>query len=145
MSEFNEQYHTHTHTEYRATTDSSVRLLNEFQEKAIGNIIKHFTLRDNIINLEALILNSDINPMGALLIVKFSINGVEILIKEVIERSHLEDTKFKIFSGRHKDRIIRSNDGDEDSLNTLFHIASDYITGELIKQNKKNTFLNQIK
>ncbi len=66
-----------TVTEKRATTDESVKLLNEFQEKAKQNLVDQIKIEDNTLNGVVLFFKQDIVHDKVQWFGKFSLNGKE--------------------------------------------------------------------
>lgn len=64
--------------EHRSPTDESIRLLNEMEEKALGNIVQRITVDDNNLKGKLLISRDIRNGLDAYeLAAIFSINGVK--------------------------------------------------------------------
>ena len=61
----------------RAPTDESVRLLKEFEEKAVENIIDKIHVNDNSINGVVLVKQIQLNPFNHKFYWKFTLNGKE--------------------------------------------------------------------
>ena len=61
----------------RAPTDESIRLLKEFEEKAVENIIDKIHVNDNNINGLVLIKQIQLNPFNHKFYWKFTLNGKE--------------------------------------------------------------------
>lgn len=96
-------YHKHdnsTHIRYpdtikevKAPTDESVRLLNEFQEKALDNLISKVEVKDNLV--EGTVMAFEMGCTTAAIqfeikiICKFKINGHEYVVEKGIDRSEL--------------------------------------------------------
>lgn len=72
-------------TEHKAPTDESVRLLNEFQEKALKNLIKKVEIKDNIIDGVLFVFRYDLDPNMRRLIFRFKLNGQEYEIEDNYE------------------------------------------------------------
>ncbi len=64
-------------TETRAPTDESVKLLNEFQEKAKQNLVDQIKVEDNTLNGVVLFFRQDIVHDKVEWFGKFSLNGKE--------------------------------------------------------------------
>jgi hypothetical protein len=143
---------THTYTErlvpyektvheHKAPTDKSVELLNEFQEKAIENIMHHFKLNDNIITAEGFFINTSYGTHFENTIImhcKFVLNGKEFHVKDTIDLFGIK-TKFKEYfeDGSHQDAI----------LNVIYKVISEKIAKDLIMQSKETvgSFLEESK
>jgi hypothetical protein len=96
-------YHRHdnsTHIRYpdtikevKAPTDESIRLLNEFQEKALDNLISKVEVNNNLI--EGTVMAFDMAHTSASIqhevkiICKFKINGQEFVVEKGISRDEL--------------------------------------------------------
>ena len=61
----------------RAPTDESVKLLKEFEEKAVENIIDKIHVNDNNINGLVLVKQIQLNPFNHKFYWKFTLNGKE--------------------------------------------------------------------
>ena len=61
----------------RAPTDESVKLLKEFEEKAVENIIDKIHVNDNSINGLILVKQVQLNPFNHKFYWKFTLNGKE--------------------------------------------------------------------
>lgn len=61
----------------RAPTDESVRLLKEFEEKAVENIIDKIHVNGNSINGLVLVKQIQLNPFNHKFYWKFTLNGKE--------------------------------------------------------------------
>ena len=61
----------------RAPTDESVKLLKEFEEKAVENIIDKIHVNDNSINGVVLVKQIQLNPFNHKFYWKFTLNGKE--------------------------------------------------------------------
>ena len=71
--------------EYRAPTDKSVELLNEFQEKALANLISKERLDCNGINIE-LSLYKTYEVFGLMGVCRYDVNGSEHVCKFLVDR-----------------------------------------------------------
>lgn len=76
-------------TEKRAPTDESVRLLNEFQEKARENIIKTVTIDSNIAKCVCIYYNDYTVDYRFNFQLKFILNGKEHIISGSIDRNDM--------------------------------------------------------
>jgi hypothetical protein len=79
--------------EHKAPTDESVRLLNEFQEKALDNLISKIEVKDNLV--EGTVMAFHVGYTSAALreevkiICKFKINGHEYVVEKGVSRDEL--------------------------------------------------------
>lgn len=98
-------YHRHSHDnsthirypetikEIKAPTDESIRLLNEFQEKALDNIITKVEVKDNFVT--GVVMAFDVARSASsiqheiMIICKFKINGQEFVVEKGISREDL--------------------------------------------------------
>ncbi len=112
MGLFTTHYHSHsnnhTHSEslvpyektvheHRAPTDESVKLLNEFQDKAIDNILKQFRINDNIIEAEGFFIGYSVIHK-IILHCRFKVNGKEFHLKEEIDCWEFRNDLSKYFN-----------------------------------------------
>ena len=74
-----------TITEHKAPTDESIRLLNEFQEKALKNLIRKVEIKDNIIDGVLFVFRYNLDPNMRRLIFRFKLNGQEYEIEDNYE------------------------------------------------------------
>lgn len=88
--------HEHIHfpdtiKEVKAPTDESIRLLNEMQQKTVDNIMAKVEVKDNLLTGKCYLIN--LAAMGYRdqfkMIFKFSINGQEFDLEQIIERQDL--------------------------------------------------------
>ena len=111
-------------TEHKAPTDESIRLLNEFEEKARENIIKKIKVNDNSLNIVSVAYYEDQITRELRVHIKFSINGKEYLIKTIIDENKIFDV------GSNLQKII-------------FETIAQDIMEKLISENE--TFINLLK
>ena len=70
--------------EHRASTDQSVKLLKEMEEKALDKIVESFVLKDNTLQTEiAVFISAD--TFGKNLQYCFNLNGVKMKGKFVVD------------------------------------------------------------
>ncbi len=117
--------------EHRAPTDDSVKLLNEFKEKAIENIFYSFLIKDNIIEADAFMIWE--NPIDYTMTFhcKFKINGEEFYIRESVDMFKFKSDLMKYF---------KSGDFKEEVLQKIYTTISEHITRELIISSKECVF-----
>jgi len=126
--------HTHTHSEtlvpyektvheHRAVTDDSVKLLNEFQEKAIENILHAFKLKDNIIEADGFFIQATPFDYNIEFHCKFKLNSNEYYVKEKIDCFEFRQDIRKYFD----DMDYRSA-----AINLIYKKVSEVIAKELI-------------
>ena len=125
MYDTQEHYHEHKHyiTEKRAPTDESVRLLNEFQEKARLNIVNSIKATDNNLNITGIwFINSpasrDIDFYG-----RFTLNEKDYSVKSSVEKMKWKKTIIDSYSKL----------GHIDIFNNVHKILADAIAWELMK------------
>lgn len=98
-------YHSHRHDnsthirypdtikEVKAPTDESIRLLNEFQEKALDNLISKVEVKNNIVEGTVMAFEMARTTMviqyEVMIICKFKINGQEFVVEKGISREEL--------------------------------------------------------
>ena len=73
----------------RASTDKSVELLKEMQEKSIKSIVAELRVQDNIFNGIMTVFDLDYVRMQYVVYYKFKINGKDFEIKETIDKAEL--------------------------------------------------------
>lgn len=83
--------------EHKAPTDESIRLLNEFQEKAKQNIIATFPTQDNTINAMAIFYHNEMIYRRVDYQLKFSLNGREIICEGYLDRNNFSEEIYKTF------------------------------------------------
>jgi hypothetical protein len=69
---------------HHAPTDKSVELLNEFQKKAIDNLISKFEIKGNTLEACLIVLGHDYDG-GRTLLTRFKLNGKEYKFEEKFE------------------------------------------------------------
>lgn len=75
----------HVH-EHKAPTDESIRLMEEFHEKAVKNIIAKVKVEDNLVNGECFLVEQPCNLKDVKLYFKFKINGKEFTLEKELSR-----------------------------------------------------------
>lgn len=79
--------------EVKAPTDESVRLLNEFQEKALDNLISKVEVKDNMIEGTVMAFEMARTAMAiqhdVIIICKFKINGQEFVVEKGVSKTEL--------------------------------------------------------
>lgn len=79
--------------EKKAPTDESIRLLNEFQEKALDNLIAKVEVKDNLVTGTVMAFEMARTTAAIqyeiMIICKFKINGNEFVVEHGISRSEL--------------------------------------------------------
>jgi len=94
--------HTHKHNvnvqENKAPTDESIKILNEMQEKARMNLIKHFEIEDNSLNGQ-IFLHQEPMTRQYIFSTRFTLNGIEYYAEKKIKDYKLmaEDYPFELF------------------------------------------------
>ena len=131
--------HSHTHSErlvpyektvheHRAVTDASVKLLHEFQEKAVENILHAFKLKDNIIEADGFFIQASHMDYNIEFHCKFKLNSNEYYVKEKIDCFDFRQDIRKYFS----DMEYRSA-----AINLIYKKVSEVIAKELILKNSE--------
>jgi len=70
--------------EHRAPTDAAIKLYGELEEKAIRNVIKSYTIQDNIVNGSVVICKKPMT-MGYVIHFSFLLNGRRFTVTEECE------------------------------------------------------------
>lgn len=101
-------YHEHstTVTEKRAATDESVKLLNEFEEKAQKNIVGKVVLENNLFEGVG-ILFEDMVSDRYILRIRFIINGKELSFTKEIKSSTFR--RHILIGGEDAQKFIKEN------------------------------------
>ena len=73
-------------TEHRAPTDMSVKLLNEFEEKARENIIAKVEIRENNINAAVIYYMDNFAGNRIEFHIRFKFNGKEYVMRDSVDR-----------------------------------------------------------
>lgn len=130
--------HYHTHNidieikEQRATTDESIRLYKEFNEKANNNLIAQVTVKVNNIEGKVFIIEDYSSVLSIKLLTKFNINGIEYSTNESFD-------KYSILTelAEESKRIDRTSYTlkTEAVVNVLLKHISNKLAEELLKQN----------
>lgn len=84
---------TATITEKRAPTDESVKLLNEFQEKAKENIIKSIVIDSNIAKCVCIYYQDVLFDNKILFHIRFVLNGKEHIVSDSIDYFEIQGMK----------------------------------------------------
>lgn len=84
---------TATITEKRAPTDESIRLLNEFQEKAKENIIKSIVIDSNIAKCVCIYYQDVLFDNKILFHIRFILNGKEHVVSDSIDCFEIQGMK----------------------------------------------------
>ena len=89
-------------TEQKAPTDESIKLLNEFQEKARENIIDSIHIKNNVFEAVALFFQNEFPQRGFKMMIKFKLNGTEYKEKfDIDDMEYYEATKQDAIKGRY--------------------------------------------
>jgi|694.fasta_scaffold00478_46 hypothetical protein len=83
--------------EQKAPTDDSIRLLNEFQEKALDNIIAKVKVDNNIVKGEIFLIKNFM-AFNYKIIVKFKINGNEFVVEKEVDNYKFEKDTGKVLT-----------------------------------------------
>lgn len=90
--------------EIKAPTDESIRLLNEFQERALDNLIAKVEVKDNLVS--GTVVAFDMARTTAsiqheiMIICKFKLNGQEFVVEKGLTRQELwQDNANKVILG----------------------------------------------
>lgn len=125
-------------TEKRAPTDESVRLLNEFQEKAKTNIIENIIINENIMKGAVLVYCESFSSPGIIIHGKFDLNGKTYIFKDEINMFQLSMDLNKFQS------YVKSREYIQKVAELLISKFSDTIAKELLMQSPDfmKNFLN---
>jgi hypothetical protein len=89
-------------TEEKAPTDESIKLLNEFQEKARENLVDSIHVKNNVFEAVALFFQNKFPKDGFTMMIKFELNGIEYKEKFDIDgMEYYEATKQDAIGGRY--------------------------------------------
>ncbi len=88
-----------TINEHRAPTDDSIKLLNEFTEKAQKNIIHSVRVDANHLRAIAIYYSDNIIEDRIHFHIKFSLNEKEFIIKDYIDNSEWREEYGKLYYG----------------------------------------------
>ncbi len=80
-------------TEKRAATDESVKLLNEFKEKARGDIMDSLMIDDNLVKGAALCYRHEQTMHTIEYWIEFYINGKQVRIHEQMDKRKINDVR----------------------------------------------------
>lgn len=83
--------------EFKAPTDESIKLLNEFEEKAYQNLLRRTVLNDNVFNC-AMHIRKDFREMAHFIDYKIMLNGKEHLGSIPIPYEETRDIMPKVFN-----------------------------------------------
>lgn len=122
MPQVREEHHhsgIFTVNHHHAPTDESVKLLNEFQQKATENLISKFEIKGNILNACSIFVMHEING-SRILRGKFKLNDKEYQFEETFDYFDF----FKLTQQELGEKLVRN--------------ISEAIALELIKQSNKD-------
>ena len=88
-----------TINENRAATDDSVRLLNEFEEKAKKNIICKLQIETNTIKAMGIYFRDEMIDRRVHFDIKFSLNGKEVLIQDYVDSFEWREEMMEMYMG----------------------------------------------
>jgi len=94
-------------TEKRATTDESVKLLNEFEKKAHENIIYKTKIEQNHLRAIAIYYQNDIVSNRIHFHVKFELNGLENYIFDYVDGFEWKNELSKLYYGFGNEAIFK--------------------------------------
>lgn len=115
--------------EHRATTDQSVQLLNEFQEKAQKNIIDSVLLEDNIFKASFISFQDDVVFDQIIIHIQFILNGVKYSIEEKMRKRDYENEIRVEYLGSENEHIRQKF-----ILKKIHKIIAEIIAKELLTQ-----------
>lgn len=81
--------------EHKAATDESIKLLNEFQEKAKENLCYSVRINQTFINAVAFFFREDHMDGGFEVYYKFGLNGSEFKVKSFISDDEFQEQQMK--------------------------------------------------
>lgn len=84
------------HREYKAPTDESIKLLNEFQEKALSNIIEHIIehIKVDTNNVKGdVLLYDDYVTFDKKIVLKFNLNGKDFVFIDIVRQDFYFDVQ----------------------------------------------------
>lgn len=122
-----------TVNEYKASTDKSIKLLNEMQEKAKENIIHTIKIEENYLKAVAIYYRDLLIIDRMEFYLKFELNGLEFCIKDHIDKREWRKAVLTGYTGLGNEYIFR----------VLHKKFSEMIAEELMKQSPD--FLSSIK
>lgn len=96
--------------EHRATTDESLRLLSEMQNKVKDGILKTIHVDNNSVKATASFLQGvipSIGPNDIIMHLKFMINGKLFEVTERIEQSDWDEAKYKGYRHFENSAVFR--------------------------------------
>ena len=85
-------------TQYKSPTDESIRLLNEFQEKAKENIIHNIQIESTFYKAHSIVFKPELGYDKADIYIKFSINNKEFIAKKTFNHGTLRDLQMEIYN-----------------------------------------------
>jgi len=80
--------------EHKAPTDESVKLLNEFEEKAKENIIAVYRIEENNINAVAILYQDNVCQDAINYFLKFNLNGREYKLRGELKKRDIKIIDF---------------------------------------------------
>lgn len=119
-------------TENKAPTDESVRLLNEFEEKAKKNIIATIQIDENLLKAVVIYYRDEVVSNRMSYHIKFSLNGQETIIIGYVDNFEWREELSKTWFGLGNEAIFR----------ILHKKFAEMVAEELMKQSPD--FLQQV-
>lgn len=113
-------------TEKKAPTDESIRLLNEFQDKATRNLVGAFMVESNILKAGVLAFEDDASFNGINIWAKFNLNGYDKEFRFVVSRDEYNNFKSgerNLIIQNVKERFAQEIVREMSKANTEFKIA----------------------
>lgn len=110
--------------EYKASTDESIKLLNEFQEKAKENLCYSVRINQTFINAIAFFFREDHMDDGFEVYYKFGLNDSEFKVKTFISDNEWEESRMKHPLGEPSIHL---------ALKLIYTRVADEIAKELIR------------
>jgi len=120
--------------EHKAPTDESVRLLNEFEDKARKNIIKELQIQENYLSAIVVLYQSDDIFNQCIYHIRFILNGKEYFFEVPIKRREFTNETSGFYDNDAFDSIVRK---------FLMKKFSDIIAVEIIKEHPTNPFTSK--
>jgi hypothetical protein len=90
------------HTEQRAPTDESIKLLNEFQEKALDNLVSQGRIENNSLHVEWSIYSQPYRGFQYYIAIRIKLNGTEHIIKFEVDKPRPEERADFLVNIRNK-------------------------------------------
>lgn len=112
--------------EHKAATDESIKLLNEFQEKAKENLCYSVRINQTFINAVAFFFREDQMDGGFEVYYKFGLNGSEFKVKSFISDDEWHEARMK-------------HPLDEPSINISVKLVYERIANEIAKELLRRT------